>query len=450
MRANEFISEAKGLFGRKIGDKFKNDNGVEAEFQGIEVFPSQKANSGYQTLEKAQAAAEKMEASLNGDIEWVNAPTQAARSFAIATLKGIDNKTYYWGRWYGPVPGVLTGTWPNTKVPPGWKLQTRAALKSRSGMSPQDLIKTEKFFPSADSIIKTVAKNGAEPAIIEGLTMAAAGKMPIFKDMKDREPEVRDFLGEIVQPIAIMSGLVKGDIDKARQEILGVPFADCQVNWPQSRSHNLVDSIFTNPSTGATLGISTKGNKGANASVNNIYAAIVKAQNQKNTKLLKAHPTTVKIVTDLATKTSIKGPIEMAVEYRLITKRLANEILDLIRITKVNTRGLSPEAKNLFSMYGSRSSSPGFNIGYVLVSNTAKMLAEKINNDPNFGKGCLAFLNQSSIVQIYTTTGINGNDVIFNGFRSVYPPNFSGTILVDAGKNYTSTDIKGKMTFKLS
>ena len=95
MRADEFITEAKGLFGRKIGDKFANDNGIEAQFQGIEVFPSQKPNSGYKTLEKAQQAAEQIEASLKGDIEWVNSPTQAARSFAIATLTGANNKTYY-------------------------------------------------------------------------------------------------------------------------------------------------------------------------------------------------------------------------------------------------------------------------------------------------------------------------------------------------------------------
>jgi len=39
MRANEFLIEAKGIFGRNAGDPFEHTNGTTAEFVEIQSYP---------------------------------------------------------------------------------------------------------------------------------------------------------------------------------------------------------------------------------------------------------------------------------------------------------------------------------------------------------------------------------------------------------------------------
>ena len=269
--------------------------------------------------------------------------------------------------------------------------------------------------------------------------------MPVFTGMASQLPAIRDMLGEIIQPIAIVGGLVKGDIEKARTNILNTTWDQCVITFPQSRIAGLTDSEFKDPNTGVSIGISTKGDKGANASVGNIYAAIQKARD--NQELLDSYPYTVNVITKLATTTAKEGPIALSEELSIITPELANEVRKYLRGNTTDTSALSPEAKALFSAYGSKAESPGYNVGLVLLTNIAKNLANAINRNREFTKGCLAFLNQSSIVQIHSTVIAKGEDVMFTDFLSVYPPNFTGIVKADAGKSYTSTQIKGRIGF---
>jgi hypothetical protein len=89
----------------------------------------------------------------------------------------------------------------------------------------------------------------------------------------------------------------------------------------------------------------------------------------------------------------------------------------------------------------------GFNTGYAIMAAVAKTVAKEVNKNPEFTRGALALLNQSSIIQVYTTMTKKGEDAVLNGFRAVYPPNFEGTIKMDGGKNYYSSRIGGKLAF---
>lgn len=449
MRFREFTSESKGIFGRKQGDSFINDNGVEASFQYAKMFPSEIVDDGYENLNLALKAVKALEKKLSNTIEWINKPTNSSKAFAIASLQDASGNNIYWGKWYTKVPGQLIKTWKNDAVPPGWSLNTKNALKSKSGLTPQDLVNSRSQFPNANKIIDMVAKNGASPEIINGLKMAANGKMPVFKNMAPKFEAVRDHIGEIVQPIALISGLIQGDAEKARSQILQAPWNKCQVFFPQGKNANLVDSEFVNPATGIKLGISSKGDKGANASVKNLHDAVLKAKSENNTKLLRTHKDAIAIITEFGEKSAKIGPLDLAVSMNIISTAARTEILKLMDIDKVDTSGLSKEAKYIFQSFGSRTNTKGYRTGYVLLANAAKLLADKINQDPKFGKSCLALLNQSNIIQIYSSAKVQGNDVVFTGFRSVFPPDFKGTILLDAGKYYTSAGPGGKMAFEI-
>ena len=447
MRAREFISESKGIFGRKEGDAFVDDLGHPITFKNVDIYPSTKAGDMFPDQESMDDAISQVTNKTN--IESINARNSSTRAFAVATFVHQDGKEEVILKYFNRVPSNLMGSWKNNEVPRGWKLQTKTAQKARSGLSPQDLIKTDKPFVDVESVIATVEKNGAAPEIVEGLRMAAEGKMPVFRGQAQNLEAIRDQLGEIIQPIAIVSGLIRGDIDKAGSTILQTPFANCRMTWPMSRTSELIDSSFYNPDNGASVGISSKGGKGAAASVGNLWASIKKADREKNVALLQENKTVVDVVKTLVENPAKEGPLVLALDRGLISQELANEVRALLKKPKISMDELSPEASEMFRAFGSQPNAPGYNIALVLLSNIAKTAAADVNKDPAFSKGCLAFLNQASIVQIYTSAAARGEDAVITGFKSVYPPNYSGTAKLDAGKNYTSTQIKGKISFQL-
>jgi hypothetical protein len=444
MRAFEFLTEAKGIFGRKIGDPFISDNGVTATFQGADIFPDTKTGSAYATVDDMQLAVNDYQ-NTNGVIDWVNKPNPKTRAFAIAKLDTEDGTPIYWGRWYTTVPASLVGTWANSETPAGWMFNSKTAKKARSGLTPQDLIKTQDYFKGAESVIETIRANGASPEIIEGLRMAALGNTPVFKNQAENLAAIRDHLGEIIVPLALLGGgkIVGGDAESARTKILDAEWNECTVNWPQNKNHNLIDSNFY--SATSSLGISNKGNRGAFASVSNIYAAVQKASEQmKNT-----HKSAIDIINTIQTQNAKEGPIVLAQQFGIIDEYLAREIRENLKVVSTDTNRLSDNAKKHFALYGSVPASSGFSVGLVLLNNCAKAVAAKLNEDSQFQKSCMAFLNQASIIQVYMSARAVGNDVEITNMNCVYPPKFTGGVRIDAGKNYTSTTTKGKLSFDI-
>jgi hypothetical protein len=45
--------------------------------------------------------------------------------------------------------------------------------------------------------------------------------------------------------------------------------------------------------------------------------------------------------------------------------------------------------------------------------------------------------------------GKRGDDAVLGEFKAVYPPTFSGRVLLEGGKNYYSSRVGGKMAFAI-
>ena len=88
-----------------------------------------------------------------------------------------------------------------------------------------------------------------------------------------------------------------------------------------------------------------------------------------------------------------------------------------------------------------------YNAGLHLLSSIAKHVANRLNAMPKMSQGIQAFMNQSSMVQIYLDMKVKGQDAVVTGFRSIYPPNFEGTMVIDAGKSYFATAKPSKFAF---
>ena len=446
-RVKELIVEAKGLMGRVAGDQFKNGDNT-LEFQNVEVYPQDSAQ--FEDVAERDSFIADIEQQLNSQIQWTNTPNNGSLAFGIVTLTDptIDDKPTYWGRYFKQKRADMMGAWANNQVPAGWKLQKAGAMKLDIGIDPQHLIKSENVHKSVKEIMQTVSSNSQghtiQQELLNGLQSIANQEHPVFEGQIKNLPALRDYFGEIMGPVALMSGMVGGQAEDARQDLMGgAEWATYGVFWPQAMNYALVDSVFIGPD-GTEVGISSKGGKGAKASAKNIADAIDKAEPE----LVKAHAFTVKVIKIVQEFSAIEGPFRLAELLGILPKKLELEIMQYAKEGKTEYSGLSKAAKELFNYGTPKQDIPGFNVGYALLALLAKKCAGVVNKDPSFSDGCIAFLNQSSIVQLYCKMGKQGDNARVTGWKALYPPNFRGQLLLDGAKNYYSSRIGGKFAFE--
>jgi len=401
------LQEAKGFFGRRLGDPYVHTSGITAEFKQVTPFPTSKQGAYTSAEERDQNIANLEKKVLKGKIQWVNNPGNN-KAFAVAQLQTSDGDAVYWGRYINTTQGVLTGKWANNEIPAGWKLNTATSQKLATGYDPQTLVGVGTSFPNVDQALVTIKGKLVnvqhEQQLTQALDAVRQGQLPVFKGMASQMPALRDYFGEILTPVALASGAISGDADLARKDILNSPYAKCKVRWPMSKTHNLVDSVFQS-AKGADLGISSKGGAGAKASAKNIYDAIEKARTT-SPELVKTYKQVVSMINIINSLSAIDAPLELGVTFGIIDARAAEDCRNMI------------------------------NVG-----------TNKLNAIPNMSEGIKAFMNQSSIVQIYLDMKVRGQDAVITGFRSIYPPNFEGTMVIDAGKSYYATMKPSKFAF---
>ena len=455
MRAKQFITEAKGLFGRVEGDKFVNANGQEAEFRRIDFYPDPD-QAQFESPEARDETIKKYEEDLKSKITWTNSPNSGALAFAVAVLNDREGGQLLWGRYLKQTKHNMLGTWENKAVPPGWSLATKGAVKLQAGYDPQNLIKTENQFMSTDQVIQTVTQNSPEQVketFKQNLQKLAQGRADIiFPGMAEQMEAVRDYFGEIMQPLALAGGVIKGPAEEARQVLAdGANWNNCKMMWPMSMNAALCDSFLIAPN-GQEIGISSKGGAGAKASAKNLHDAYLKAEKEGNQDLINSSQFTITIVKLIAENTAFVGPFEIGkyLNVAQINDNLRNEVEGYIKSGKTDFEGISEDARTLLSGFKVNNEVKGFNTGYAVMAAVAKTVAKEINKNPEFTKGALALLNQSSIIQVYTAMNKQGEDAVLKGFKAVYPPNFEGKILVDGGKNYYSSRVQGKLAFSFA
>lgn len=461
MRFNEFksvelkyLEESKGIFGRAAGDKFVHHDGREYSIVQVVAFPDAQQGQ-FETPEARDQAIKQFEQEHGTQIEWVNKPRKDMLGFGVAQLDDSDGGHVFWGKYLQNIGFDLMGTWSNNQVPPGWSLATKGAQKLQAGYDPQNLIKTEQVFNGVESVINTVSKNAPDTVrgvFTEALKNLAQGRSDVvFPEMYDQQAAIRDYFGEIMQPIALMGGVIGGQAEDARQKLAdGAEWRDCQVMWPMSMNAALCDSFLIAPN-GQEIGISSKGGQGAAASAKNLHDAVKKAEAEGNSELLETVKYTADIVRIIATIDQRNGPIEVGKHLNVpdIDDELNEEIEKYIREGKADLNNISPKAQKVIAPFQVKLETKGFNAGYALLSAASKTVAKIVNANPQFSKGAIALLNQSSIIQVYTNIGKKGNDAVLKDFRAVYPPNFQGVVKLEGGKNYYSSRIGGKMAFKI-
>lgn len=476
MRYREFkLAEASGIFNRQPGQMFKHsETGHELEFVEVIAYPTDAAQ--FADEESRDAAIEQINKINDKTIQWTNEASARMMAFGVAYLldkedefylKAPDSNkpkyTHVFGRYFEQVRQAgLPANW-NSKFFMSYRVQTGAATKLVAGLMPQDILGLEeKRYNGLDSLMADIRVNLKDkPEVLAGFEQMAQGQLPaVFAGQREMGPAIRDYAGEVLQPIAIMAGADVGQgIQAAKQDLIpNEDWSELDLYWPSGKNHALIDSAFVRQD-GLEIGISSKGKDGADASMKNIMDAINKART-KQPALLDSHPDVVEVCETINEQNAEEGPLTVAVSLGLITEQTKAQILKLpfkgggaknqVKLTTDDLEELNnPELITVYESFGARKEHPNYNLYYHMITNVAKMVAADLNKDAGFGAGMMAFMQQASIVQVYTDISNNDNDVSVSSFRSVYPPKFAGTILVNGSKNYASTKIFGKLAFKM-
>lgn len=461
--------KSRGLLYRTPGDSFFQGSvtnpTAQIVFRDVEYFPAQPG--AYDSYEEMAAVGEKLGTQYPQGIIWTNKPQQGrSRAFAILTFDGPGKgQTTSYGRFFSEIKPDMTGAWGNDGLPGGWQLNKQTSLKGRYyRLKPSDLFPPDSRFASPSDCVAAIGSNPSTstPGQIEAISKIRPGmeqllskKWPVFQDVGAMVTAIRDDLGETIGPIALIQGMIQdAAVEKARQDILGPQgaFAGSSIFFPASKINGLVDSYITTPG-GIEIGLSSKGEKGATASVKNIADGVDTARKKGMTDLLEQYAAQVEVIERVGKLSSRDLPLVLGQEQGLITKPQAAAILKLIDsgAKTIDAVSIDPEDRQALEkymdQYKPKKDNPKYNVGYHVLAVLAKEVLTNINRDPVFGSACLKFLNVSPIIQLHLQGRETPDSYQVTGFTAKYPPDFQGTVALDASKVYAATGTNGRVTF---
>lgn len=454
--------KSRGLLYRAKGDRFftgKRDAPDRSIiFDKTEYFPGQPG--AYDTHEDMVEAYEQAKNDYP-NVTPSNSPTKRSKAFAILTmLDQVTSHPVYFIRFFEQIKPDMTGAWGNSDLPGGFHLDKETSLKAGYKMKPSDIFPGVARFKDVYQLLQAFKSSAEVTSFVPGFEMlfASPRQFPIFENASEFYTAIRDDLGEIIGPVALIQGLDMGTGAKAaaRDLLDGGDWSGSSISFPSGKTNGLVDSYIVT-SNGVEVGISSKGEKGATASVKNISDGVTFIRtkgSEEQRKLLVKYADQIKILQDISTATVIDFPLMYGTSNQFISQEAAGAIHDLITSGAKNLDEIDIdedtllEITNLISYKGAKTDLPNYNVGYHVLAALADIVANDINQDPKFGEACLKFLNSSPTMQLHMSAAKQKDgDVVVTKFISKYPPNFKGTVELDASKNYSGTSAGGRITF---
>ena len=451
MRVIDIISESsRGALFRTAGDPFvstSNPNDV-LTFVQAQYFPSQAPNSKFADAADLQLNVEQVEASYP-NLVWTNKGNKSTLAFAIITLKDAQDQPKHFGRFFSHIYADMAGKWGNDGIP-GYSLNTKNSKKSNSGLKPTDIFPLGKQFKSPTEIINTASAK-LDPGLITGLSMITQNQMPFFQGEAEREAAIRDDLGETISVMALWQGMIGDQAEDARKFLLKTqPWSTCSITFPPGKNNGLVDSIIR-PRKGVAVGISAKGAAGAKASASNIWAGVESLRASGQEAIVNNYPDAVAVLETIQEQTGVNGPFVLGIDYGICTHDDWVLAMEAIQggYKHIPNNPKWDNIKTLMShVTTSSANASNYSIGYHALAGLAKLVADIINTKcPKFSEACLTFLNSSPLIQIHTDTKVTNQGVEITGFRPIWPPQFSGSVKLDAGKSYYTTGAINKFAF---
>ena len=452
-----FLTESTGLANRKPGDVFADPEGNEIRFQSIDFFPP--GGGKYQTSEETQKAINIAIKSVGVQPIETNWFRNQTRSFGIARFQDDQGKPVAFIRYFDKElsPDPRGNYWSNQDGIPGYRYKGKAAVKTQSNATPQDILTDPDNLTPSDILRQVEAKFPGSNLVTVTQHLVSGGELP-FTFTRPQEMELsafQDYFCELLQPIALQTGQFEGEAAAAAAVFLPDGFSDTTINFSTSKTEGLSDSIMVAPD-GRSIKVSSKGGAGAAASVVNILNAYNELQaTPDGRKLTKKLNNTVEILNTIKESSMSEGPLVLGEQFDLISdddadfirglkKQPLMRLEDFVKNKKVPSR-----IRDLAKKRNTKDAE-NLNVYYHVMASLAFEVADHVNNNTSFSKDAAVILNNSALVQVYTKVSARGQQWTLQKFGSKWPGSLISQINLDPVKAYYSTGIKQKFTFTVN
>lgn len=457
----QVIAESVGLARRKAGDVFKSPTGEEIYFQEVTFYPE--GGGKYTPDELDHALGQLSDVTKGYEVQWTNNRAKNSGGFGIALFDTEDGQTLVFGRFFNDVKAdPMNNQWENQKGIPGYAYASKSATKTQAGMTPQDILTQEVDLTASDIVRQVAAKFGDDsPLTVVASRIASGMPLPIeVSEVKDMSfTAFRDYFCELLHPIALQNGQYTGNATDAESAFLeGSSFAECKISFGTTKTEGLSDSIMESPN-GTRLKISSKGGKGAKASVKNLIDAVKELdKTDAGAKIRARFRDVIELVEEVKKAGQSGAPLLLGVKYGIIDTKESGLIKDLKKVPTVDMTTMSkPDLNKLLGSANLAALAQGrdvadptkVNLYYHLMAAVAHKAAHAVNTSTNFGKAASSILNHSALIQVYTKATQKGNVWVLQQFNTVYPGEAVSDVKFSAGKTYYSTGIKGNFTFSI-
>ena len=273
----DVITESRGLGARRPGEEFvSTSNPAEKIYVNSVTFYPQD-NTAYPDYASMVTALRQVVDGLGAHADMIGKFKQTDRAFGVAVFDHTDGRRLAWVKPFAQVnPDPAQNNWSNQQGIPGFKYNSKAAAKTQAGMTPQDVLTDQSDLTASDIVAQIAAKFGDTSPLTQAAQMVANGQMlpitvPATTDLSFTA--FRDYFCEILQPMALHTGMYSGNAGEAASRFLSGGFNDTIITFDDSKTAGLSDSIMTT-SDGRYVKVSTKGGKGATASAKNLIDSV--------------------------------------------------------------------------------------------------------------------------------------------------------------------------------
>ena len=453
------IVESRGLSGRVPGAVYKRGETQDDQivFQNLTFYPKV---GQYATKEETEAAFDQVQRQVKHPIEKVNQASNSNRAFGIATFDTAVG-TRYLAKFAKEIKPVFDSNkfFQTDDIPGGFSQADARGSKEKAGYKPSDVLTDlkkqtpasilaqigEKFTPDSSEYraAETIMNSPTFPVSVDGTGIDFTG--------------FRDYFCEMLQPcVLINGGQVKGNAGEAAAVFMGRNgFAGCTVSFNANVSGNLYDSLLVSPE-GKQIKLSSKGATGAKASSVNLLIALRELEAAGMPEFAQNYPEVVDILNTIDRGDHNSGPLNLAVQYGIITKDEIPQVMSLKQSAgdpkfNIDKTDLSDNLKQLYHDRTAENPSKVVPLNH-LVASIAYKVCDEINLKTNFSDAASDILNHSAFVQMYTdATKSKDGQIIVKGFRTIWPGTLFSQVTLEAQKSYSSTSSSGgKLVFGIN
>ena len=453
------ITESRGLSGRVPGAVYKRGDAQDDQivFQNLTFYPKV---GQYATKEETEAAFDQVQRQVKHPIEKVNQASNSNRAFGIATFDTAVG-TRYLAKFAKEIKPVFDSNkfFQTDDIPGGFSQADARGSKEKAGYKPSDVLTDlkkqtpasilaqigEKFTPDSSEYraAETIMNSPTFPVSVDGTGIDFTG--------------FRDYFCEMLQPcVLINGGQVKGNAGEAAAVFMGRNgFAGCTVSFNANVSGNLYDSLLVSPE-GKQIKLSSKGATGAKASSVNLLIALRELEAAGMPEFAQNYPEVVDILNTIDKGDHNSGPLNLAVQYGIITKDEITQVMSLKQSAgdpkfNIDKTDLSDNLKQLYHDRTAENPSKVVPLNH-LVASIAYKVCDEINLKTNFSDAASDILNHSAFVQMYTdATKSKDGQIIVKGFRTIWPGTLFSQVTLEAQKSYSSTSSSGgKLVFGIN